>query len=168
MKYSASYDTNVKVISTIVILLLLYVVWIPIGEIYKEPIETFNLILVGVVIVFTISIPVVCYIYSPQNYKIENGEFIIQRVAKDRRIKLSDIAEVRLTDKAEMKGVVRTFAVGGLFGYYGKFSSGKLGAMTWYATQHKNMVLITLKDGKKIIVTPDDINLVNVLQPNKV
>lgn len=53
---------------------------------------------------------------------------------------------------------IRTFGVGGLFGYFGKFANAKLGNMTWYATRRDKTVLIKTAGNKKIILTPDDPN----------
>ncbi len=55
-----------------------------------------------------------------------------------------------------MKWTIRTFGVGGLFGYYGEFVNWKLGNMTWYATRRDKTVLIETVDDKKLIVTPDE------------
>jgi hypothetical protein len=59
-----------------------------------------------------------------------------------------------------MRGTIRTFGVGGLFGYFGKFHTPNIGHITFYATQRVNKVLIVTKQGKKIILTPDDIGLI--------
>ena len=55
-----------------------------------------------------------------------------------------------------MYGVIRTFGVGGLFGYYGQFYNSKIGSMTWYATRQNNTVLVRTIDNKNIVLTPDE------------
>ena len=55
----------------------------------------------------------------------------------------------------DMGLTIRTFGVGGLFGYFGKFFNSKIGRLTMYGTRRNNTVLIET-DNKKIILTPDD------------
>ena len=52
--------------------------------------------------------------------------------------------------------VFRTFGVGGLYGYYGKFYNRTFGSMTWYATRRDKLVLVKFQNKKKIILTPDE------------
>jgi len=52
---------------------------------------------------------------------------------------------------------VRTFGVGGLFGYFGKFWNKEYGNMTWYATRRDKAIMIITKENKKIILTPDEV-----------
>lgn len=58
----------------------------------------------------------------------------------------------------DLKWSIRTFGNGGVFGYYGKFFNNSFGSMTWFATRRENFVMLILKDGRKIVVTPDDLN----------
>lgn len=74
----------------------------------------------------------------------------------DIRIERSHIKSLQLLDKKKLKGAIRTFGVGGLFGYYGKFANSTLGSMTWYATRMDKAILIETIANKKIIVTPDE------------
>ncbi len=61
-----------------------------------------------------------------------------------------------MLDKEKIGWAIRTFGVGSLFGYYGKFANTKLGSMTWYATRKDKTVLVRTIDNKKIILTPDE------------
>lgn len=55
-------------------------------------------------------------------------------------------------------GSIRTFGIGGLFGYIGYFKNSILGSYKAYATNSEKAVLIETSD-KPIIVTPDDPDL---------
>lgn len=59
---------------------------------------------------------------------------------------------------------IRTFGVGGLLGYFGKFYTPQIGHMTFYATQRTNRILIVDKQGKKFLLTPDDISLIEKIK----
>lgn len=159
MKYSASLDLTVKITSTIIILIILSTLGFCISEMVSST-NLISLITNLIVILIMLTAVLVCYLFAPVYYELNKDGLIIKRKAKDRKLKFTDIIDVRLMDKVESKGIIRTFGVGGLFGYFGKFVSLKLGAMNWYTTQRKNRILITLNDGEKIVVTPDDTGLI--------
>ncbi|MBS4044542.1 MAG: hypothetical protein KGZ59_12085 [Chitinophagaceae bacterium] len=74
----------------------------------------------------------------------------------DIKLLKSEIISVGQLEKEKLKGTIRTFGVGGLFGYFGKFYNNKIGVMTLYATRRSNYVLIKTSANKKIILTPDN------------
>lgn len=75
---------------------------------------------------------------------------------KDVVIERNDIADIRQLAPEQLSGSIRTFGVGGLFGYFGKFSNPKLGSMTWYATRRDKAILIITNDNKRLLLTPDE------------
>lgn len=79
-------------------------------------------------------------------------------------LKFDDIEQVRAVEEGEMNGLIRTFGVGGLFGYFGKYYANRIGNMTLYATQRKNRILIITKQHKKIVITPDDLSMLEKLE----
>ena len=96
------------------------------------------------------------YSFRPIGYDITNDELIIHRTFRNVVIKRKEIKTVEAINKDQMKWTIRTFGVGGLFGYYGEFVNSNLGDMTWYATRRDKTVLIETIDDKKLIVTPDE------------
>ena len=96
------------------------------------------------------------YCFRPIDYDITNDKLVIHRTIKDVIINRQDIKNVQSINKSQMKWTIRTFGVGGLFGYYGPFVNSHFGNMTWYATRRDNTVLIETVDDKKLIVTPDE------------
>lgn len=73
-----------------------------------------------------------------------------------KKISYDEIQMVRMTEAKELAGTWRSFGVGGFFGYFGYYRSARMGNMQWYVTQRKNFVMIELKTGKKIIISPDE------------
>jgi hypothetical protein len=119
----------------------------------------------GALIVFNFSLPLalfliliylICLLLKPLSYEITQDELIIRRLIKSIRINRNDIKSLELIEKATLSGTIRTFGVGGLFGWYGKFANFQLGAMTWYVTRRDKPVLIIKKDSKKILISPDE------------
>ena len=96
------------------------------------------------------------FAFHPTAYKVTQDVLIICRPIWNVQIKRADIQSIAIIDKKELSGAVRTFGVGGVFGYYGCFANYTLGSMTWYATRKDNIVLITTTNNKKIVVTPNE------------
>jgi len=103
-----------------------------------------------------ILIYLLAFAFRPINYVVTEEEIIIRRPLLNAHIKRADIESAELIDKSKIRGSIRTFGVGGLFGYYGSFANFSLGRMTWYATRRDKPVLIKTTDGRKIILTPND------------
>lgn len=96
------------------------------------------------------------FAFHPAAYKVTGDALIVCRPWLNVSIKRTAIQSVTLMDEKAINGAVRTFGVGGLFGYYGCFANLALGSMTWYATRKDNAVLITTTNNKKIVITPND------------
>ncbi len=96
------------------------------------------------------------FAFMPINYNLTNDKLIIHRFFIDVKIERTQIKSVELIDKENIRWSFRTFASGGLFGYFGKFVNSKLGKMTWYATRKDRIVLVQTIDNRKIILTPND------------
>ncbi len=98
----------------------------------------------------------IAFAFRPINYVVTKEEIIVSRPILNVHIKRSDIKSVELIERNKITGSIRTFGVGGLFGYYGNFANFSLGRMTWYATRKDKPVLIKTLDNKKIIFTPNE------------
>jgi hypothetical protein len=96
------------------------------------------------------------FAFRPVNYIVTKDEVIVRRPLLNVHIKRVDIESVALIDKYKIRGSVRIFGVGGLFGYYGSFANFFLGRMTWYATRKDKPVLVKTTANKKIIFTPNE------------
>ncbi|MFI5192436.1 MAG: PH domain-containing protein [Chitinophagales bacterium] len=58
-------------------------------------------------------------------------------------------------DEKKIRGSIRLFASGGLFGYFGIFSNSTLGKMRWYSRRSKPCILINTKNGMPILLSPN-------------
>lgn len=106
---------------------------------------------VGLLLIYAI-----VFAFRPIDYTITKDEIIVRRPLVNVRIKRVDIENIDEVDNKAMNGAIRTFGVGGLFGYYGGFTNSSIGRMTWYATRKDTAVLLRTKNNKKIILTPDN------------
>lgn len=98
----------------------------------------------------------IAFAFRPVSYELTDDKLIIHRLLWDIKIDRTNIRSVEILDKERIGWAIRTFGIGGLFGYYGKFANAKLGNMTWYATRKDKTVLVLTADNKKIILTPND------------
>lgn len=92
------------------------------------------------------------------NYKVSLNESYLKlhKLANNKIIPFSEIEKVERLPKSEANRMIRAFGNGGLFGYTGLFSHGTHGGMRLYATSANNMVLLFLRNGKKIVISPNE------------
>ena len=70
-------------------------------------------------------------------------------------IKKDLILEVKSIDYKDLRFSVRTFGIGGVFGFSGSFTNKKFGDMTWNFTSKDNLVMIVTQK-QKFVVSPDN------------
>jgi len=149
--FSASMDSFAKNITSILPLIILVLVLIPLNSKNENDIIESIIPLAIVFLVYLF-----CFLYRPIDYRTTDNKLIINRLIKKVILDKSEVLNVVLLTNDDLKWTIRTFGVGGLFGYFGKFRNSKIGNMTWYATRRNNAILINLKDGQKIVITPDN------------
>jgi hypothetical protein len=100
---------------------------------------------------------VAAYAWSPRSYTISDRSIVVKRLAGNVRIPLDAIREVRIATPDDFRDCIRTFANGGLFGYYGQFQTSKLGKCTWYVTNQSNAVVV-IAGAKTTVFSPDEVD----------
>jgi hypothetical protein len=99
-------------------------------------------------------IAVACWALGPKGLEIECGELRVRRNAwRPTSIPLAGIREIAVLPPGALRGAIRTFGVGGLFGYYGWFY--KKGAFRLWATRSDRLVEIVAA-GRRVVVSPDE------------
>ena len=104
----------------------------------------------------------ICEGLAPQRLEIGEDKIVILRRYKSVVLHRDEIKSIEPMPSVAMRGVVRTFGVGGLFGYFGSYYTPVLGSFTLYATSFKNLYLIKKWDGKSIVIScaePDKMNI---------
>ncbi len=167
MEYKASLDTLAKAI-TIGVVILFIVIGQENVRALLDANGDMNIILIhsSLLLLFVIVL-IVSWIYAPQSYSVDPTDLTINRPVGKVKIRLSDITQVRSIENNEMKGTIRTFGVGGLFGYYGKYYIPSIGSTTFYTTQRRNKILLTTQQDKKIVLTPDNLSLIEKIKPQR-
>jgi Bacterial PH domain len=148
--FKASLDSAAVIITTGITLLFLFILYLLVlnwnntgyGKYFS--------------IAFLPLIYLIAWLLRPVNYRITNDELIVYRLLRSVHIPLKNIRRSEKIDSNQISWSLRTFGVGGLFGYYGRFRNQALGAMIWYATRKDKPVMIQTIHDEKIILTPDD------------
>ena len=151
MTHKASLSGFVKA-TTIIINLIFIVTLIGFFTFLKESGKEFQ-ITIGIIFFFVF---VITYSFRPIDYTITEHQLIIHRLIKDVVIEKSAIKSVIVLDEKKIEWSIRTFGVGGYYGFFGKFANTQMGNMTWYATRKDNTVLVLTAENEKIILTPDE------------
>jgi len=135
----ASWDIFLQLITTSICILA-------IGMIIYNP-DTMPILIWGGIIVGSA-------LFMVRGYSIQNSTLIIQRLGWTTEFDLTNLKKVELKPGA-MKKSWRTFGIGGLFGWIGKFYNNRLGSYRAYATNRYKCVVLELEE-TKLIVTPKD------------
>jgi hypothetical protein len=165
MEFKASFDKLSKIVTTIMIILFLVIGLISLGAMWYDKKDMSAVLINSGVLFFLSATLLVCYLLSTKKYIVENGMLIIVRPIGQKKILIADIEEAGLIEKGELSGTIRTFGVGGLFGYYGYYYNRTFGSISLFTTQMKNRIFIRTKRGNKIVISPDDTRLINQLKP---
>ncbi len=140
MRFPASYDRTAKIISGVVCLVLLVIVAVVPN------------ILIACLSLLVLAISLA---YAPRGYAIEGRAILVTRFAGTVRIALDNVRAARRAEPDDLRGCIRLWGSGGLFGYYGLFSTAKLGKSTWYVTNRSNSVIVIM-GAKTVLFSPDD------------
>jgi hypothetical protein len=164
MKYKASMDMLSKAITTIIIIVFIFIGYFSVREIINAEEDTEIIIIHSSVILLFILVLLGSWLFAPRSYAITGKVLIIERPVGDIEIPLNDILTVRAINRKKILGSIRLFGVSGLFGYYGIFFTQGVGRVTYYTTQLRNRVLITTRHNKRIMLSPDDPGMVEEIQ----
>jgi hypothetical protein len=93
--------------------------------------------------------------YHPQCYEVSKEAIRVKRPFKSIYIPLDEVIVVRVLKKEEIGTLFRSFGVGGLFGYFGIYTSTKLGGVDMWCTNTTDLVLIEYNK-KKVIISPEE------------
>lgn len=99
-----------------------------------------------------VGIMIFCEGYSPQRLEISQSQITILRRYDSITIPRSLILSIVPLEPKDIKRVYTDGGCAGLFGYFGGFRSKQLGRFKMYATSMDNLYLITLSDGRKIVI----------------
>ena len=148
MKQKLEFDLTTKIISALVIAIP-FVMIIAQYSVIKENNEILALTSIFLFITYFVA-----WMLHPTSYEISNENLLIHRPLHAIKISLASIKNIERTEPGYS---MRIFGSGGLFGYYGLFSSNKLGRHHRYTGNNKNLVLISTQKKKYLLSIHDDL-----------
>lgn len=164
MEYKATLDWTSRIITTFITLLFIGLSIFSITKITDSDVDLMAKVILGVITGLMLSAYVICFLYRPIKYIVDNGNVIIKRPLNDKIIRIKDLKDAFIADHESMKWTIRTFGNGGLFGYFGQFSNQTFGTMTWYATKRKDYLILKTANRHKIVLTPDNKDMVKEIK----
>lgn len=154
MQYEASWDKSVKIITIGVTALFIGLGLMDLFP-FSHTFEWKKSAIITTILIVTYG---GAYIFRPLGYVLTGDQVIIRRPWRSVIVERKSIETVQIISKEQLKFTIRTFGVGGLFGYYGKFYNSVFGKMTWYLTRRDHLVLIRTTNKKTILLSPDEVD----------
>ncbi len=156
----SSMDKGTKIKTGFVFLLFVSIA----GLFFIISIKQAGLVVVAIFILLTyISVMIYGFYKTPILYKVSNGVLLIISRFSQISLKIQDIHSVRIFDSEDKKGLVRTFGAEGTLGNIGNYSTIKHKKINVLTSRDTNWILISTNDGKKMVISPDDLDLVKVI-----
>ena len=103
--------------------------------------------------VIMLPIMLICEGLAPQRLEIYEDKLVILRRYKSVTIHADEVLSIDRLPKNALRGAVRTWGVGGFFGYFGHYYTGLIGPFKLFATSFDNLYLIRLANDKKIVIS---------------
>jgi Bacterial PH domain len=89
-----------------------------------------------------------------RGYRLTEEEFQIRHFGWSQRWRLRDLRDVSV-QPGVLAGSIRTFGIGGFFGYFGRFRGRLLGSYKAYVTDGSRAVVLRFFDDT-IVISPED------------
>lgn len=95
-------------------------------------------------------------LWAPRGYRITRSAVLVRRFIGNVEIPLTDITKVEIHDFAAVFRLSIRFGSGGYFGVFGRFYGGELRAFNAYVTNDGPLVVLRLKTGLPVVLSPDN------------
>ncbi len=94
--------------------------------------------------------------FAPRKYYMTPETMGVSRLGPDVVIPLVDVESVQVAKSADFSRTIRIFGSGGLYGSFGIFRNARMGTFRAYATQKEPLVIVKMKTGKSVVLSPDN------------
>ena len=153
---TAKMDSTTK---TITIVVVFFLILFPISSFSFEPPKPIISVISFLLMYGAIFI---AYGLIPKRIAISVDQILIKNLFGSILINIKEIESFNKIQKLGLN--LRTFGVGGLFGYFGRFNEGDI----WYVTNTHKKVKIILKSGKVYMISPEHPDdFINEIQQRK-
>lgn len=148
MWFDAPWGDSVKWTTSLVTIIFMFMILLEIITDNKH-----SLIGMLAMIVLPLSIMFLAIIFSVRGYSVTDNEILVHRLVWSNRFSINNISGVTIDNQA-MADASRIGGNGGLFSFTGNFKSVRIGNFRALLTDPHHTVVMELKDGKKIVLSP--------------
>jgi hypothetical protein len=158
MRFSAPWDRTLRITSTVTVGFLVCVLgpslWFLLRAARESQVPGTGIaaFVVAGAVVATIGL---AWALAPKGYKILGPRLIVERPLRRIEIPLATV-RTAVADDGALSGARRVAGSGGLFGYYGRFWSRRLGAFRAYVTRRTGLVVIDT-DAERFVLSPEPV-----------
>ena len=150
-EFNAPWSRSLRLATGAATLVLLSVALLGLFVVPSRPAFARPLMVALPVFILIASLP-----FMVRGYALSEAAIQVRRLLWNSPLPLEGL--VAVTGEPEgMRGAVRLFGNGGLFGISGWFWSRRLGRFRAFATDPGRVVLLRYRDGRKVVVTPGDV-----------
>lgn len=96
----------------------------------------------------------VTILFAPLGFTVDPVGIIVHRLGPNIYIRHEEIAAIQRIEAVQIGLGIRVFGSGGFFGFFGSFYSRRLGRFRGCITNRRDLVLIELQDGTKLVLSP--------------
>jgi hypothetical protein len=149
--FNAPWSRSLRLVSSVATAVLLSVALVGLLVLPSRPSFARPLMVALPLLILMTSLP-----FMVRGYTVTEASIRVRRLLWSTPLPLEGL--VAVTGEPEgLRGAVRVFGNGGLFGISGWFWSRRLGRFRAYATDPGRVVLLRYRDGRKIVLTPGDV-----------
>ena len=155
-RFPASWDKSVRTITVSVWILLVAVHLLVAYAAFSEPSlqDWERLVLVSIPLIISVGVLGGAYLFAPRGFSLTGEGVRVERLVGSFTIPYLEIAEAKLLEELTWKGL-RLFGVGGFYGFYGLYYSSGIGKFWAYTGRRSKLILLELKDGRKLVLGPE-------------
>jgi len=150
-RFSAPWSRSLRVLTTAAVALLLALVLIGLLAGPRQ-LWVWRLAMVGVPLVVLVG----SLLFMVRGYVLTESQIEVERLGWSTVLPFAGLAAVS-GEPQGLQGSLRLFGNGGLFGISGWFWNRRIGRFRAYATDPERAVLLRYRDGRKVLVTPHDV-----------
>jgi hypothetical protein len=150
-RFSAPWSRSLRVLTTAAVALLLALVLIGFLVGPRQS-WVWRVAMVGVPLAVLLG----SLLFMVRGYVVTESQIEVQRLGWSTVLPFAGLAAVS-GEPHGLQGSLRLFGNGGLFGISGWFWSRRIGRFRAYATDPERAVLLRYRDGRKVLVTPHDV-----------
>jgi hypothetical protein len=153
-RYKIQYDVTSKIITGAVIALVVFLMARAVFSFVLTHQASVAESILGIMLPFSaLCVP---WLFRPQAYYIDNDALVVLRSVSNIKLPYSEINHIGIIKAQDLKGMVRLFGSGGLFGYFGRFYNPKLGSVHLWIGSRKQLLMVTMKNGNKYLFSPKE------------